>query len=42
VRSGTQPTITTPWDARETVRLLEAQIESARTGQVVAFEPESE
>lgn len=42
VRAGKQPTITTPWDARESVRLLEAQIESATTGRVVTFAPESE
>ena len=42
VREGKQPTVTTPWDARESVRLLEAQIESANTGKVLAFAAEPE
>ncbi|HEY3265718.1 MAG TPA: Gfo/Idh/MocA family oxidoreductase [Armatimonadota bacterium] len=37
IRDGVKPSITTPQDARESVRLLLAQIESMETGQVVTL-----
>jgi predicted dehydrogenase len=37
VRKGTPPTVTTPSDARESVRLLEAEIESVASGRVVTL-----
>jgi predicted dehydrogenase len=37
VREGKQPEVTTAKDARESVRLLLAEIESVNTGNVVPF-----
>ena len=37
IESGKKPSIVTPWDARETIRLIHAEIASVQSGQPVTL-----
>lgn len=37
VTSGVKPTVVTPWDARETIRMVLAEAESVRTGKTITL-----